>query len=84
MLSHEYKIVIDRGVGAPGHEKYVVDSLRATEKRFLTVLMTTVKIPGADTNNAQVFMHTEMSNTNIILERVFQKSFRPNTCTCID
>ena len=32
MLSHEYKIVIDRGVGAPGHEKYVVDSLRSTEK----------------------------------------------------
>ena len=49
MLSHTYNIVIDRGAGAPGHRKYVVDDLNALKKRFLTMLITTVQLPGEPT-----------------------------------
>ena len=34
MLAYEYKIIIDRGVGAPGHGREVVDGLNATKKAF--------------------------------------------------
>ena len=33
MLSHAYTILIYHGVGSPGHVKYVVDVLNATNKR---------------------------------------------------
>ena len=51
MLSHAYNIVINYGVGASGHGKYVVDGLNATEKKFLTMMMTTVQLTFAATNN---------------------------------
>ena len=35
ILSHAYNIVIDSGVGAPGHGKDIVDGLNAADKRFL-------------------------------------------------
>ena len=72
MLSHTYKILIHCVVEAPEHGIVFVDGLNATEKRFLTVLMTTVKLPGADTNYSQTVIHTAMSNTDISLARVLQ------------
>ena len=39
MLSHWYNTLIDRGVGAPGNDKYVVDGLNVTNKRFLTMMI---------------------------------------------
>ena len=32
MFHHAYNILIDRGVGAPGHGKAFVDGINATEK----------------------------------------------------
>ena len=63
MLSHPYNSAIDRGVGAPGHSKYVVDGLNVTDKRFLSMLTTTVQLPGVSTNNSHMVMHTSTSNT---------------------
>ena len=37
VLSHAYNIVIDRGVVAHGHGKYVADGLNATNFSFLNV-----------------------------------------------
>ena len=51
MLSHAYNIAIDCGVGAPINFKDVVDGLNVTEKMVLTILMTTVQLSGAATNN---------------------------------
>ena len=73
VLSHAYNIVIDHRVEAPGHGKYIVDGLSDTKKSFLTMLMKTVQLPGASTNESQMVMHTTMSNTDIRLERLFQK-----------
>ena len=50
MLSHAYSILIDFCVGAPGQGKDVVDGLNATDKRFLTLLMTTVRLNSAATD----------------------------------
>ena len=52
MLSHKYNITIGRGVVTPGHGKDIVYGLNATDKIFLTMLMTTVQIPGAATNKS--------------------------------
>ena len=47
MLAHACNIIIDRGVGAPGHGREVVDVLNATDKKYISMLMTTVQLPGA-------------------------------------
>ena len=65
MFSHEYNIVIYCGVGSPGHGKCFVDGLNDTDKSFLSVLMTTVLLSGAATNDLHIFMHTSISNTYI-------------------
>ena len=68
MLSHSYNIVIDCGIGAPGHGKDVVDILSTTDKIFFTLLMRTVQLTGASSNNPQMVMHASISNTGIIIE----------------
>ena len=73
MLSHAYHIVIDCGVRAPVHDKYVIDSLSANDKRFLKKFMTTAQISGGSTNYSQMFIYTTMNNTYIILVGLFQK-----------
>ena len=73
MLSHAYNVVIDGGVGKPGHGKYVVDGLNATKKRFISMLMKNVQLPGAVTKDSQMGMNTSMSNTYISIEGEFQK-----------
>ena len=77
MLSHAYKIAIDCGGGAPGDGKDDVDGLNNTEKKgFFTILMKTVKLTGAYTNNSQMIMHIAMSNTYISLEGKFKNIFQ--------
>ena len=77
MLSHAYNLIIDRDIGAPGNGKDVVDGLNATNKGFFSMLTTAVKIPGADTNDSQMFMHNSTSNTEISLERLFNNISDP-------
>ena len=84
MLSHTYNISIYCGVGSPGHVKYVVYCLKATNKRFIFVLITTFQLPGTATNDSHMGMHTSMSTTYISLPRLFQKTFIPNMCTWLD
>ena len=76
MLSREYNIVNDHGVGLPGYEKYVVDDFNATLKCFFTTLMTTVQLPGTDTNNSNMVMHTAISNTDISIARELKNIFQ--------
>ena len=51
MLSHVYNIVIDSDVGAPGYGEDFINGLNSTNKRFLSMLMITVQLLGAATNN---------------------------------
>ena len=76
-FSHVYNIVIDSGIGEPGHGKYVVDGFNDTGKMFLSILMTAVKLPGAPNNNSQMVRNTSMSNAAISLARVLKKLLYP-------
>ena len=73
MLSHPYNIAIDCGVGTPGHGKYSVYGLNANDNMFLTMLMTTVQLPGAATTDSYMVIHTVMSITDMSLSRLFQR-----------
>ena len=42
-MSQALHIIIDRGISAPEHVRYVVDVINDTEKRFVFYLMSTVK-----------------------------------------
>ena len=72
ILSHAYNFVIGRCFGGPRHGKGVIDGLNATDRRFLYNVDKTVQLTSAATNNSQMVIHTEMSNTYISLVRVFQ------------
>ena len=69
MLAHAYNIIIDRGVGAPGHGREVVDGLNDTEKRLLSILITTVQMTGAEYYDSQTANLTSTENTYISLAR---------------
>ena len=71
MLSHAYKIVIDYDIGLPVSGKDVVDSLNATNKFFLLMLITAVQISVAENNNSHMVVHTSMINTDISRAREF-------------
>ena len=74
MLSHAYNIVIDFVIVAPIHVKDFVDGLNDTDKTFLIILMTSVKLPVADTNNSQLVMHTALSYTDMIEYRIVMRN----------
>ena len=67
IFAHAYNIIIDCGVVAPLHGRYFVDYLNAAEKQFISMIITTVKLPGSDTYDSQMKMHTTTENTTIIL-----------------
>ena len=71
MLAHAYNIIIDSGVGEPGHGRYFVDGLNDTNKKFLSMLTTNVKLPGAAAYELERAMHTSTEKTDIGLAREF-------------
>ena len=73
MLAHASNIIIGRGVGAPGHGRDIVYGLNGTDKCLISMLMTTVKLPGAESSDSQMAIHTSTSNIDISLSREFQK-----------
>ena len=68
-MSHEYSIVIHIGVGEPVHGKDFLYGLKDTGKRFLSMLITTVQISCAATNDSHIFMRNSMSDTDISLPK---------------
>ena len=48
ILTYEYNIIIDGVVGETGHEREVFDGLNATYKSFISMLMITIQLPGAE------------------------------------
>ena len=65
MLADVYNIIIDCDVGAPGNIRDVADGLNAKDKLLVTMLMKTVQLPNAATNNYQMVMHTSTEKTDI-------------------
>ena len=59
ILTHAYDIIIDSGVGVPGHGQYIVDGIDATEKCFISMLMANLKSPGVKGYGDQMEMRTD-------------------------
>ena len=72
IFSHAYNIIIDCGVGAPGHGRELFYGLNATNKRFIFMLITTLPLLGTAAYESQMVIHTSTANTDIILTRGFQ------------
>ena len=47
VLAHAYNSIIDRGVGAPGYGRYVIDGLNVAYKKDLSILMSKVTLVGS-------------------------------------
>ena len=73
MLTNAYNIIIYRSVGDPGHGRDVIDGLNDTHKIFISMLMTTVQLTGAEDYESQMEVHTSTENKDISLAREFQK-----------
>ena len=54
-LALEFYIIIDRALWAPGHEKYVYDSLNVRDKWILKLAMETILDPGLIWDDPNVF-----------------------------
>ena len=65
MLSQEYNIIIDSGVVAPTQVRKVVDTFNDMEKRFLSMLITTVQLTGGVVYGTHMVMHTSTMNKDI-------------------
>ena len=48
MLSHEFSVIVDGGISAPGHSREVVDVLNTIDKKNLLQLMPTVQLTGSN------------------------------------
>ena len=73
MLAHEYNIIIDRGIVAPGHVREVVDGIN-TKKRFIPILLTNLQLPITSGYDTQMSMHTTKHKYDIILSIYFKNS----------
>ena len=68
MFAHAYNIRIDISVGKPVHGIQVVYGFNDTKKWLLSMLMTTVQLPGTVDYDSQMEMHTSTAKTDISLE----------------
>ena len=73
MLAHVYNIITYCSVGAPGHARKFVEGLNATDRRFLSKLMTLVQLNGASGYYKQMAIHISTVNKDISLARELQK-----------
>ena len=72
-MAHENKINIGHGVGDPGYGREVVDGLNESDKRFWTMLMTTLKLPSITGLETQIPTNTSTVNNDMSLSQEFQK-----------
>ena len=64
MFAHEYNIIIDSGVGAPVHDREVVGGFNAKNKRFLSMLMKTVQLPGSEAHESHRAMYSSTATAH--------------------
>ena len=72
VMSQCYSIIIDRGIGAPGHGKEVVDGINAVDKCYIYRLMSTVQLPGSIRFDSNIQMHTGTEKEDVSLAKEFQ------------
>ena len=77
MFAHTYNIITYRGVGELGHGIKFVCGLNSNDKQFLSILMKTVQLTGAEHYDSHMEIYTSTANTDIGSVREFQKKSYP-------
>ena len=77
---------MERSFGELVHGREVVYDLNDKEKRFISMLMTNKRLPGAAAYDSQMAMNTSTENIDISLASEFQKhlSYPAHTNVVID
>ena len=84
MLAHDYNIIIDRDGGVPLHGIEVVDGFNSTDKSFLSMLITTVQLSGAEAYEAHIEnSYLSCKHRHQFSEKILKISFRPITGTWV-
>ena len=73
VLSQRHLIIIDRGISAPGHGKYLVDGLNVIYKRYMYQLLSNVQLPGYKTFGSKILMHYCTPKKDVSLAKYLQK-----------
>ena len=73
-LSHEFYVIIDRGIISPRHGREVVDVLNYIANTFLFQLMSTVQLQGEKRYDTQMVMYTGTCTSDISLAIKFQNN----------
>ena len=76
VMPHCYSIIIDQGIIAPGHGKYIVDGINAIDKHYIYQLMSNVKITGSNRFDSHMQMHTGNQNYDVSLSKEFQQHLK--------
>ena len=79
LYQHQY-IIIDRGISAPGHGKYLVDGLNVIHKRYIYKLMSNVQLPGSKTFDSHILMNYCTPKNDVSLAKQFQKHMSKEHC----
>ena len=72
-MAHAYDIIIDCGVGAPGHGWDVIYGINAADKRFLFMLMENMQLTGAKGYDDHMAMKNTTQKEDVSLTKYFQK-----------
>ena len=66
-MAHAYTIIIDRGAGAPGHVREVVDGINATDKSFPSHLIASDQLNGSKDYDTHMVMQYATKNSDVSL-----------------
>ena len=64
-MSQCYSVIIDRGISAPGHGKYVVNGLNSIGKRYIYQSMSNVQLPGSKRFDYWIQINTSTQNNDV-------------------
>ena len=71
MLSQAFYVIIYHGISITVNGIEVVDGINNIEKRFIFKLISTVKLPGANSYDTQMVMQTGTRTSNVSFAKVF-------------
>ena len=75
-MSQCSSIIIDKGIGAPGHGKYVVDGINDVDNRYIYQLMSTFKLTGPSIFDSQMQMDTGNKKNDVSSAKEFQQRMK--------
>ena len=71
VMSQCYSVIIDWGISAPRHVKYVVDVINAVDKSYIYQLVSNIHLPGSNRFYSQMKIHTGNQKYDVSLAQEF-------------